>query len=125
MRLLIDSNALIFALAQPANLSPAAREALQNPENERFVSMAAMWEIALRISLGKLSLPASIPAALDLVAAIPLEITTTHIVRVQSLAPHHRDPFDRMMIAQALEENLTIVTRDRSFRAYGVPLLTA
>jgi PIN domain nuclease of toxin-antitoxin system len=70
-------------------------------------------------------LPDSISAALDLVSASPLEITPAHIVRVQTLPLHHRDPIDRMIVAQALEENLTIVTRDRAFRAYGVPLLAA
>lgn len=87
--------------------------------------MAALWEIAIKLSLGKLSLPGSLLEALDILGATPLDITPAHVVRVQSLAFHHRDPFDRMMIAQALEENLTIVTRDRSFRAYGVPLLAA
>lgn len=125
MRLLLDSNALIFAVAQPTGLSPPARQALQDPTNDRFVSIAAMWEIAIKLSLGKLSLPDNIPAALDIIGASPLEITPTHIVRVQGLPLHHRDPFDRMMIAQALEENLTIVTRDRAFRVYGVPLLAA
>jgi PIN domain nuclease of toxin-antitoxin system len=125
LRLLIDSNALIFAVAQPASLSTTVRQALQDPANDRFVSIAAMWEIAIKLSLGKLSLPGSIPAALDLIGALPLEITPAHVVHVQVLPLHHRDPFDRMMIAQALEENLTIITRDRAFRAYGVPLLAA
>jgi PIN domain nuclease of toxin-antitoxin system len=125
LRLLLDSNALIFAVAQPSGLSAATRQALQDSNNDRFVSIAAMWEIAIKLSLGKLSLPENIPAALDIVGASPLEITPAHIVRIQGLPLHHRDPFDRMMIAQAMEENLTIVTRDRAFRAYGVPLLAA
>jgi PIN domain nuclease of toxin-antitoxin system len=125
LRLLVDSNALIFAVAQPAELSIAAQDALQDSANDRFVSIAAMWEIAIKLSLGKLSLPGSIPAALDLIGASPLEITPTHVVRVQGLPLHHRDPFDRMLIAQAVEEGLTIVTRDRAFKAYGVPLLMA
>jgi PIN domain nuclease of toxin-antitoxin system len=125
LRLLLDSNALIFAVAQPSGLSAATRQALQDSNNDRFVSIAAMWEIAIKLSLGKLSLPESIPAALDIVGASPLDITPAHIVRIQGLPLYHRDPFDRMMIAQAMEENLTIVTRDRAFRAYGVPLLAA
>ena len=63
--------------------------------------------------------------AIDDIAAVPLPIALAHISRVQSLPFHHRDPFDRMMIAQAIEEGLTIVTRDRSVKAYGVPVLTA
>ena len=125
MKLLIDSNALIWAVSRPAELTSAARQALQDPDNDRFVSIAAMWEIAIKISVGKLSLPDSVPAALAIIGAEPLPIIPQHIVRVQNLPLHHRDPFDRMMIAQAIEDGLTIMTRDRHFRAYGVPVLTA
>ncbi len=125
MRLLVDSNALIWAVSRPSELALGTRKALEDPDNERLVSIAAMWEIAIKISVGKLSLPDSIPAALNLIGAEPLSIAPDHILRLQNLPHHHRDPFDRMMIAQALEENLTIVTRDRAFRAYGVPLLAA
>ena len=125
MKLLVDSNALIWAVSRPSELTPAARKALLEPYNGRFVSVAAMWEIAIKISLGKLSLPDSIPAALKTIDAEPLPIVEQHILRVQSLPHHHHDPFDRMMIAQAMVDGLTIVTRDRAFRAYGVPLLAA
>ncbi len=125
MKLLIDSNALIWAVSRPTELTPAARKALQDPYNGRFVSVAAMWEIAIKISVGKLSLPDSIPAALNVIDAGPLLITPQHVVRVQGLPLHHRDPFDRMMIAQAIEDDLTIVTRDRAFAAYGVAVLRA
>ena len=114
-----------MAVGRPAELTVAARQALQDPGNSLFVSIAAMWEIAIKLSLGKLTLPDSVPAALDIIGAASLTITPAHIVRVQGLPLHHRDPFDRMMIAQALEDGLTIVTRDRAFGAYGVPLLTA
>jgi PIN domain nuclease of toxin-antitoxin system len=124
LKLLIDSNALIWALADPDELSIDARQALQEP-NDRFVSIASLWQIAIKVSLGKLSLPREVTAAVELIAAEPLSITPRHIRRVQSLPFHHRDPFDRMMIAQALEDGLTIVTRDRHIKAYGVPVLTA
>ena len=124
MRLLIDSNALIWAVGLPTELSAAARQALQEP-NDRFVSIASMWEIAIKMSLGKLSLPDSLAAALNTIAAVALPITPAHIDRVQRLPLHHRDPFDRMLVAQAMEEGLTIVTRDRRVGAYGVPVLTA
>ena len=124
MRLLIDSNALIRAVGRPTELSAAARQALQEP-NDRFVSIASMWEIAIKMSLGKLSLPDNLTAALNTIAAVALPITPTHIDRVQRLPFHHRDPFDRMLVAQAMEEGLTIVTRDRRVGAYGVPVLMA
>lgn len=125
MRLLIDSNALIWMVGQPAVLSPQARRALQDPDNDRFVSLASIWEITIKLSRGKLVLPGKLEAAVDGMAAAVLSITLAHIDRVGSLPFHHRDPFDRMIIAQAMEEGLTIVTRDRHFQAYGVPLLIA
>ncbi len=125
MRLLIDSNAFIWMVAQPAELSANAREALANPDNERVLSLIAIWEIAIKLSLRKLVLPGDLMTAVDGMAAVTLPVRLAHIARVHHLPFHHRDPFDRMMIAQALEENLTIVTRDRAFRAYGVPLLAA
>jgi PIN domain nuclease of toxin-antitoxin system len=123
--LLIDSNAFIWMVAQPAELSTNAREALANPDNERVLSLIAIWEIAIKLSLRKLVLPGDLMTAVEGMAAVTLPVRLAHIARVQHLPFHHRNPFDRMMIAQALEEGLTIVTRDRAFRAYDVPLLTA
>jgi PIN domain nuclease of toxin-antitoxin system len=125
LKLLIDSNALIWMAGQPAILSPEARRALQDPDNDRFVSIASIWEITIKVSRGKLVLPGKLEAAVDGMAAGLLSITLAHVDRVGSLPFHHRDPFDRMIIAQAMEEGLTIVTRDRHFQAYGVPLLMA
>jgi PIN domain nuclease of toxin-antitoxin system len=122
---LIDSNAFIWMVSQPRDLSAESRDALVDPANERFLSIASIWEIAIKLSGGKLELPGTLQAAVDGMAAEMLPITMVHIRRVQTLPLHHRDPFDRMMIAQAMEEGLTIVTRDRHFRAYGVPVLAA
>jgi len=125
LKLLLDSNAFIWAYARPMELSTAARRALGDPANDRFISIASIWEIAIKMSIGKLVLTSDLTRAIDDIAAVPLPIALAHISRVQSLPFHHRDPFDRMMIAQAIEEGLTIVTRDRSVKAYGVPVLTA
>jgi len=125
LRLLIDSNALIWMVSKPAELSRLARNALVDPSNDRFVSMAAVWEISIKVSQGRLSLPGTLENAVDSMAARLLPIAMSYIGRAQILPFHHRDPFDRMMIAQAIEEGLTIVTRDRIFQAYGVPVLTA
>ncbi|MBI2739161.1 MAG: type II toxin-antitoxin system VapC family toxin [Rhodospirillales bacterium] len=125
MRLLLDSNAYIWAITRPAELSTPARQAIEDPENQRFVSVVSLWEMTVKLSVGKLSLPSNYMDGVDHIGATLLPITVPHLRQVQLLPLHHRDPFDRMIIAQAQEENLTIVTRDRHFRAYGVPLLAA
>lgn len=125
MKLLLDSNAFIWAYARPGELSTAARRALGDPANDRLISMASIWEIAIKMSNGKLVLTDDLASALDEVVVSPLPISLAHIDRMRTLPYHHRDPFDRLIIAQAMEEGLTIVTRDRRFPAYGVPLLMA
>jgi len=125
LKLLIDSNAFIWAYSRPMELSSAARQALADADNDRFVSIAALWEIAIKVSTRKLVLKDDVRRAMDHLALELLPITLPHARRVEHLPWLHRDPFDRMMIAQAMEDGLTIVTRDRSFDAYGVSLLKA
>jgi PIN domain nuclease of toxin-antitoxin system len=125
VRLLVDSNAFIWAYARPSELSMPARQALGDADNERFISLASLWEIAIKQSTGKLELTNDIASAIDDLALAPLAITLPHVARTRSLPFHHRDPFDRMLVAQAMEEGLTIVTRDRRLEAYGVPVLAA
>jgi PIN domain nuclease of toxin-antitoxin system len=125
LKLLLDANAFIWAYARPTELSPAARRALNDVANDRLVSIASLWEIAIKMSIGKLAFAENLAQALDDIAATSLPITLIHVARVRSLPFHHRDPFDRMMIAQAMEEGMTIVTRDRRVAPYGVPVLMA
>ena len=125
MKLLLDANAFIWAYARPTELSPAARRALNDVANDRLVSIASLWEIAIKMSIGRLAFSENLAQALDDIAATSLPITLIHVARVRNLPFHHRDPFDRMMIAQAMEEGMTIVTRDRRVAAYGVPVLMA
>jgi len=126
LRLLLDSNAFLWAYARPEELSTASQRAIADAANDRWVSIASLWEIAIKLSIGKLTLPNdNLAAAVAHLAVTVLPISVVHIGRAQALPFHHRDPFDRMMIAQAMEEGLTIVTRDRHFRAYGVPVLAA
>jgi PIN domain nuclease of toxin-antitoxin system len=125
LKLLLDANAFIWAYARPTELSPAARRALNDVANDRLVSIASLWEIAIKMSVGKLAFSENFARALDDIAATSLPITLVHVARVRILPFHHRDPFDRMMIAQAMEEGMTIVTRDRRVAAYGVPVLMA
>ncbi len=125
MRLLVDSHVFLWTLGHPEKISTAARRALGQADAERFVSVASLWEISIKVSTGKLSVPMEFDAGISHAAATLLPISMAQVERIESLPFHHRDPFDRMLIAQAIEEGLTIVTRDRIFQAYGVPVLTA
>jgi PIN domain nuclease of toxin-antitoxin system len=125
LRLLLDSNAYVWAITRPSELSTPARQAIEDPENQRFVSVVSLWEMTVKLLVGKLSLPTNYMDGVDHIGATLLPVTVPHLRQVQSLPLHHRDPFDRMIVAQAREDNLTIVTRDRIFKVYGVPLLMA
>jgi PIN domain nuclease of toxin-antitoxin system len=125
MRLLLDTHVLLWALGLPEELRPDARRAIADPSNDVLVSTASAWEIAIKRALGRLDAPDDLAEALEVVGFDELPIRLEHALAVERLPPHHRDPFDRMLIAQALSEGLTIVTRDPRFAAYGVPLLAA
>jgi PIN domain nuclease of toxin-antitoxin system len=124
VRLLLDTHALLWALATPAKLPASTARAIRDPANAVLVSAASGWEIAIKVALGKLSadvdeiVRASLEAGFD-----ELAITLAHAVRVRTLPPHHRDPFDRMLVAQAVEEGLTVITRDAAIARYGVSTL--
>ena len=126
MRLLLDTHALIWLLQGDADLSDAARNAMKDAGNLRLVSAASFWEIAIKVALGKIQLDVPFSDLRTVVKALgfewlPIEFDQTLVVT--SLPLLHRDPFDRMLIAQALAEQLTIVTKDPQFLPYGVPLL--
>jgi PIN domain nuclease of toxin-antitoxin system len=119
-RLLVDTHALLWWLSDDPSLSPAAREALADPADEPFVSIASMWEIAIKRSLGKLTAPDDLPDRITGEGFAWLPISAAHAWHVHDLPMHHRDPFDRLLIAQALIERLPVVTTDARFEAYGV-----
>lgn len=124
MRLLVDTHAFLWWIADDTSLSQKARDAIADPENECLLSAASAWEIAIKASLGKLALDEEVgrfvPEQLALNAFGVLPIELGHAVRVASLPFHHRDPFDRLLAAQALEEKIAVVTADAVFRRYGV-----
>ena len=125
-KLLLDTHALIWFLRGDSELSPTANSAMRDPENVRFVSMASLWEIAIKVNLGKIQFDFQLKDFAALISANHFEILPIefeHTVRVGTLPLHHRDPFDRMLIAQASVNDLTIVTRDLYFPDYGVPVL--
>lgn len=124
MRLLLDTQVWLWMLAAPERLSPACRRLVVSMDNELFLSAASAWEIAIKHALGKLKLPGE---PVDLVAdwmtrtgVTPLPVLHRHALHVASLPPHHRDPFDRLLVAQAQTEQLTVLTADREFARYDV-----
>ena len=120
MRLLLDTAALIYAVEAPEKLSKRASAALRNPGNVLELSTISLTEIAIKQSLGKLKVTAAIvrQAVQDLDIRF-LPYTGEHALRLFELPPHHSDPFDRQIIAQALSEKISVVTPDEKFRLYG------
>lgn len=124
---LLDTHALIWFVDQPVNLSAVARTAIVDPANELFLSAASIWETAIKISVGKLTLSAPFPtfmpqAIADLNLRI-LPVTIDYSAMQVGLPFHHRDPFDRLIIAQAIVETVSIASNDPAFDAYPVTRL--
>ncbi len=120
MQLLLDTHALIWWLSKDSTLSVEAKKAIVDPDNIVFVSAASAWEIAIKKSLGKLQAPDDLNLQFEEKRFTPLAISIDHALTVEKLPQHHQDPFDRILIAQAIYENSIIVTRDRKFEAYEV-----
>ena len=129
MKLLLDTHVLLWAASEPEQLTPAARDELEDGTNDVFVSVVSAWEIAIKQSLGKLELskPAEqwLPEVLRRIGFELAEVGLASVLRVRALPWHHRDPFDRLLVAQAAEDGYTFVTRDSALDAYGIPILKA
>jgi PIN domain nuclease of toxin-antitoxin system len=127
VKLLVDTHCWLWFLLTPERLSAAAVDALAGAANEVYVSAAVAWEIVVKNALGKLPLP--LPAAqyvrerIEAIGHRPLAIAVEHALAIADLPPYHKDPFDRILIAQAQVEQLTLVTADDKIRAYAVPIL--
>lgn len=125
MKLLLDSHAFLWWLAENPKLSAEARQAIADPASIVHVSAATVWELSIKAVLGKLDLDgADLAEEIQENDFIELPMTARHSVAAATLPRHHEDPFDRMLIAQAQLEGLTIVTRDAAFRDYGVALVS-
>lgn len=121
MRLLLDTHILLWALSDDRRLDKSARELLVDPQHEIFVSAASLWEIGIKASLGRIDIEMdNLAAAIDDARFDPLPIDFSHAVAAGKLPFIHRDPFDRMLVAQAGLEELRIVTHDRIFERYGL-----
>lgn len=125
MNLLLDTHALLWWLDDNPTLSRKARAAITDGRNLVFVSAVVIWEIKIKQALGKLEIPSNFRKVLDDQAFKPLDITGEHAHAIGDLPPHHRDPFDRMLVAQAKTEGFTLVTRDTRLKEYKIPLLWA
>jgi PIN domain nuclease of toxin-antitoxin system len=125
--LLLDTNALLWWLQSSERMNKAGYDAIANPANAVYVSVASAWEIAIKAGVGKLSVPPNIdswlPARLVTERFAVLDVKLGHVLAVEHLPLHHRDPFDRLLIAQARVERLTLVTGDPQLEPYDVPLL--
>ena len=125
MKLLLDTHVLLWWLSDDEQLGRSARQAIETPENLCSVSAASIWEIAIKTALGKLDVPADIEELLGREGFLALGVSAEHAWEVARLPPIHRDPFDRMLIAQCRLEGLTLVTHDTSLGGYAIPILRA
>ena len=123
--LLLDTHVLLWWAGSPKEISPEARLAIASGRNPLLFSYASIWELNIKISRGRLVLPESTEIMLQRARCHSLPITVEHIEATGTLPHHHGDPFDRMLIAQAMADRLTLVTRDRDIRKYDVPVITA
>jgi len=125
MILLLDTHALLWWLAGDPQLNGDAVESIASPTNDVLVSAASIWEIEIKRALGRLRVPDSYVDAIERSALASLPILVSDAVRAGRLPRHHADPFDRMLVAQAIRLDAVIITRDRAFGPYGVPVLAA
>jgi len=121
----IDAQALLWWLTDDATLAPNARSLIADPENDVLVSAATIWEIALKQALGKLDAPDDLVDVLELIGFEEVPVTGADGVAAAGLEPHHRDPFDRILVAQAMRLDASIVTRDRVFARYPATTILA
>ena len=125
MRLLLDSHTLLWSLSDVPRLGEVAREAIRSPGNEVFVSAVSMWELGAKRRKGQLNAPGDLVSIVERRGFTPLPLSLFHAEQATNLPMHHRDPFDRMLVAQAQAEGLTIVTADAALRRYGVRTMPA
>jgi PIN domain nuclease of toxin-antitoxin system len=123
VKLLLDTHSALWWLGDDDRLGAMAADLLDDATNDVLLSAAVVWEVAIKRSLGKLTAPDGFAATLIGAGANPLPVTIAHAEAVELLAWHHRDPFDRMLIAQAVVEQATLVSNDEALLPYGVALV--
>jgi PIN domain nuclease of toxin-antitoxin system len=125
MKLLLDTNALIWAFSDPKRLSSYAVEKIRDEANDVLVSVVSLWEIGVKRAKRKLDMPGNLEGMIAAKRFEPLPLALSHALAVETLPHRHHDPFDRMLIAQAQVEGLTLVTSDREMRHYPISVLPA
>jgi len=123
LKLLLDTHAALWWLADDERVGEEATAQLLDDTNQVLLSAAVVWEVAIKRSLGKLEAPDDFATILLGAGVLPLAVSVEHAARVERLPWHHRDPFDRLLVAQATIERATLVSRDDRLHAYGVPLV--
>ena len=127
MKYLLDTGVGLWSLTEPERIHPRVHQLIAEGREELYLSAASSWEISIKSALGKLHLPLPparlVPESLAAQGIQPLPITHAHALGVSELPMYHKDPFDRLLIAQAQVEGMTILTADRSFARYGVEIL--
>lgn len=124
-RYLLDTHTLLWWLGEPEKLSNDARDVIADGRSELFFSAASAWEMSIKRALGRLSFPGNLEPVLRRQRIAVLPIAMAHALAVGDLPPHHTDPFDRMLVAQAGVEGFVVVTRDAVFETYGVGVVHA
>jgi PIN domain nuclease of toxin-antitoxin system len=127
MSYLLDTGVWLWSVWEPSRIPTVARNILEDRGEELFLSAVSSWELAIKVASGKLQLPEPpetyVPSRMMTQGLRPLPISHRHALAVFGLPLHHRDPFDRLLIAQSTVENMTLLTADREFKMYDVPLL--
>lgn len=126
MRYLLDTHALMWFLEGSPLIPPGLQNLLRDPAQQISVSLISFWEMAIKIQLGKLQLPESLEEMIAHTTQVKIEIMgleREHILKLETLPLHHRDPFDRILLAQCQVESMTLISRDTAFDAYGVSRL--
>ncbi len=120
MKILLDTHIMLWWFANDAALSEKTRKIIANTDNVIFVSVASAWEITIKKALGKLQAPDDLESAISANNFEILPINIKHAIGISHLEPYHADPFDRILIAQAKIENLTLITHDKQILAYSI-----
>lgn len=123
-RLLLDTHVVLWVVSNPERLGDRARHRIEDPRNQVYVSVASVWEIAIKSAIGKIEAPPHFIDRLRFEGYRELRITFAHAEQAARLPPIHRDPFDRMLVAQSLVEDLTLVTADARIRQYDVATMS-